>query len=311
MLGQGSALSLPITRLCPDGFLKQHCHLMEKIDHLHGVSDTRKVFVETTTQTISILFVTLTLAASLITTQFIYVRRRRGQETALRDIPAYAIMPKLIGQGIESNRPLHLSLGSAGIGGQNTAVALAGAEMFYHLAEKAAIGDASPIVTLTDASALPLGQDTLRRAYQAHGLGERFKYRNVRWYPSGSRSLAFAAALTAMMGDDDVSANVLAGSFGPELALIMEAAQRHNLPTIAVSDQLEGQAVGYAMSDYILIGEEMFIAGAYLSDSPGKIAEAVTLDILRWVVIVGILYGVLVNSSPVFRQVVRTILGGG
>ena len=36
-------------------------------------------------------------------------------------------------------------------------------------------------------------------------------------------ALAFAAALTATMGDDHVSGNVLAGIYGAELALVLDA----------------------------------------------------------------------------------------
>ena len=117
----------------------------------------------------------------------------------------------------------------------------------------------------------------------------------MRWYPTGDRSLAFAAAITAVMGDDKVSSNVLAGSFGMELALIMHAAQRRNLPTIAVSDQLQGQAIAYALSDYGLIGEEVFTGGAYLSENPGQIAIAVSMDILRWVLILSMLAAMIVT----------------
>jgi hypothetical protein len=153
----------------------------------------------------------------------------------------------LVGNAIESDRPIHLSLGSAGLGGASTLLSIASAEFAYHMIERAAIGDTSPIVTLSDASVLPLAQDSLRRAYQSRGLGAGYKSINARWYPAGSRSLAFAAAITALMGDDRVSSNVMVGSYGPELALITDASKRRKLPIIAVSDQLEGQAVAYAL----------------------------------------------------------------
>jgi hypothetical protein len=78
---------------------------------------------------------------------------------------------------------------------------------------------------------------------------------------------------------------VLAGSFGPELALVLFAAARRNLPTIATSDQLEGQAIAYALSDNALIGEEVFTAGAYLGGTASQIGGVVTTDILRWLLI--------------------------
>jgi hypothetical protein len=146
---------------------------------------------------------------------------------------------------------------------------------------------------------LPLAQDTLRRAYQSRNRLDRFRYSAVRWYPSGSRSLAYAAALTVAIRDDSVSSNILAGSFGPEMALIMEAGARRGSPSLAVSDQLSGQAIAYAFSEYVLIGEEVFAARAYLSESPAKAFDVVRLDLLRWLIVFAIL-------ATFFAQVLTT-----
>jgi hypothetical protein len=93
------------------------------------------------------------------------------------------------------------------------------------------------------------------------------------------------------MGTDHMSANVLTGSYGPELALLLDTAKRHNIPSIAVSDQLEGQAVAYALADHRLIGEEAFVASSYLSDEPGAARKVLAIDVLRLLLIVALLVG--------------------
>jgi hypothetical protein len=237
------------------------------------------------TQVISILILTLTMVVSVVMTQF--VRRRRDIFT-LREVPAYSVLPMIVGQAIEANRPMHVSLGSASIGGSNTLLALASAELAYQTMQRTVIGATPPILTLSDSSALPLGQDTLRRAYASRDLLERYRASSVRWYPAGGRSLAFAAGLTALVGTESVAGNVLAGSYGPELALISDAIIRRNQPLIATSDQLEGQAVAFVMADQPLIGEEIFTAGAYLGETASQIAGVVTQDVLRWLLILAI-----------------------
>jgi hypothetical protein len=240
--------------------------------------------VDTTTQFISIILILAALVALVLATQF---QRRRA--FALRPIAAFEALPGAVGAAIEANRPLHLSLGSAGLGGERTLLALAGAELLYQVARRGAIGAASPLFTVSDPTAIPLGHDTLRRAYQSRGLLERYQPGAVHWYPAGPRSLAFAAALTAVMGDDHVGTNLLAGSFGPELALIGEAAHRRDQAIIAVSDQPEGQAVAYAFSDYPLIGEELFAGGAYLGTDAAHTGALVAQDVLRWLVIAALI----------------------
>jgi hypothetical protein len=274
--------------------------------------------VDSTTQVVSILIIVLATVISTIVTQF--ARRRRDLFT-LRPIPAYTVLPLLIGEGIEANRPVHISIGSAGIGANNTLLTLASIEFAYQVAQRAAIGSTSPILTLSDTSALPLAYDTLRRAYQSRGLLDRYPGGGVRWFPAGPRSLAFAAALTATLADDNVSANVLIGSFGTELALITDSAARRNQAVIASSDQLDGQAIAYATSTDTLIGEEMYNAGAYLGGAASQIASVVTKDILRWLLILGILIptqfyiaddlranGLAILTTPVITAIVAVEL---
>lgn len=241
---------------------------------------------DTTVQLLSILIVLVTFVVSVIVTQFI---RRRKDAFPLRSLAVYARLPRITGEAVEANRPIHLAMGSTGIGDRGTILSLAAAEFFYYVAREAAIGDTSPIITVSNTSAIPLGQDTLRRAYVARNTAERFRANNVRWYPAGSRSLAYAAAITAMQQEDRVSSNIFIGQFGPELALMMDGAHRRRQPSLGGSNLLEGQAVAYALADDVLIGEELFMAGPYLGNEANLTSVAVATDVLRWLLILGIL----------------------
>ncbi len=264
--------------------------------------------MDSTTQALTILIILTAFAVSLIVTQFI---RRRKDAFPLRPLPAYAAIPLFVGEAIEAGRPMHVSFGGAGLGGSNTALTLANAELFYQVAQRNLAG--TTILTVSDPSALPLGYGTLRRALANRRVtASRTQLSNgVRWYPAGARTLVFAAALTGVLGDDRVSGNVLVGSFGPEIALVLETAARRRQSTIAGSIDLDGQAVAYAMADHALIGEEMFVAGAYLGDSAIQRGSVVALDVLRWLLIAGILIAT-VNSirEPVAAALSRLLSGG-
>jgi len=258
------------------------------------------------TRLFTILILVVAFAAVVIATQVI---RRRRDAFPLRLIRAYESLIPQVAAAIEANRPVHLSAGSAGLGGENTLLALVNAELFYRVAQQAAIGATSPIITTSDTTAIPLAYDTLRRAYESRGLLSSYRSSGVRWYPAGPRSLAYAAALTASLGVNNVYANVLVGSFGPELALIAEAAARRDQVLIAASDQLPGQAVAYAVSDQPLIGEEMFAAGAYLGDEASFRAALVAQDLLRWLLIIGLVVAAVAAVSPDFAQLLGNLLG--
>ncbi len=264
--------------------------------------------MSSTTQFVSIIIILLALATNLILTQTI---RRRRSAVPLRPIRAFEMLPLMIGEAVEADRPLHLSFGHVGLGGENTVLALATAELAYQAARRAAIGATAPIVTVSNPSALPLAQDTLRRAYFSRERIVPYSGSQARWYPSNGQTLAFAAALTATMGDERVAGNVLAGSFGPELALALEQAQRRRIPTIATSASLEGQAVAYAMADFPLIGEEVFAAGGYLGESAGQTALVAAQDVLRWLLIAIILVPAAnaLTDGALFETVARLLEG--
>lgn len=259
--------------------------------------------MESTTQVLTTLIILFTLVCSVIVTQFI---RRRSTSFPMRAIPAYDSIPMMTGAAVEAGRPIHVSLGSTGLGGSSTPLTLASAELFYQVTTRNLSG--STVLTLSDPSALPVAYGTLRHAYATRR--ERLGNSTVRWYPNGERSLSFAAALTGVLGDDKVSGNVLVGSFGPEIALVLEAATRRRQSSIAGSADLDGQAVAYGMADQVLIGEELFVAGAYLGGSATQRGSIVTLDLLRWLLILAILIAAA-NSlrEPVIQALTQA--GGG
>ncbi|MFZ4815259.1 MAG: DUF6754 domain-containing protein [Phototrophicaceae bacterium] len=250
--------------------------------------------MDTSLQTITLLTVVLTLAVVGLATAVVIrqrtVARRRGiPEDAilpLRDLPAFVVLPQITAQAIESDRPLLLSTGAATIGGESTLVTLAGLDLAQYAASQVAVGQTPPIFMTSETAVLPLGYDTLRRAYQTRGLPNRARLASSRWYAAGERSLVFAAMLTVTLQNDQVSGNIFVGRFGAELALALAAGQRKGVRSIAGSDDLTGQAVAYAMADGALIGEDLFAAGGYLGDRASQRAALMAQDVLRWAVII-------------------------
>jgi hypothetical protein len=91
--------------------------------------------------------------------------------------------------------------------------------------------------------------------------------------------------------NENVSANIMIGHFGPEAALLTEASDRENVVSIGASDELSGQAVLFANTNDALIGEELFATGAYLGAGPSHTASLTVQDIMRWLVIFALLGG--------------------
>lgn len=246
---------------------------------------------------------TVMIFAILILAIFVNVGRRWQERQPMRPISAIDQLRRMSGTSIEADQPLHLSLGSATVGDETTVLSLLSSDFLYQVARTVAIGDTPPLFTVSDGTAIPLAMDTLRRAYQAEARPNavnRFNFLNdrllsARWYPSGKRSLAFAAALMTVQQDDQVAGNVLLGRYGIELGLILDAAYRHDHLTVASSDQLDGQAIAYGLANDTLIGEEVFAAAAYLSDDPQWQSRNFAIDRMRNFVTAAIIILVIVR----------------
>jgi hypothetical protein len=105
--------------------------------------------------------------------------------------------------------------------------------------------------------------------------------------------MAYAAGAMPLIRDELVSANILSGHFGGEVALLTEAGERSGSLTVAGSDSLPAQAVLFASAEEPLIGEEIYAGGAYLGAGPIHTASLRMLDTLRWILIVLILLGAI------------------
>lgn len=224
--------------------------------------------------------------AVLLGVLFTLIAALRSRTIQLRTIPAYQSLPRALDATVETGKALHFSLGGSAVRDESTLSALAGAEVLYHVAERAAISDAPTLVTLSDPVTLGLAQDVLRQAYKARNRLDKYRPTSAEWYPQGPSSLAFAAGAGTALLDASVMTNVLVGRFGPELALLAENALRTNQTIIAQSDQIEGQAVAYAITPTPLIGEELYVGGAYLSDSRVARGGAAALDVLRYLTVI-------------------------
>jgi len=221
---------------------------------------------------------------------------RRKSTPVFREIPAFARLRKAIGLAVEEGSRLHISLGRGGLTTPQSAAELAGLEMLRRVAELTSASDRPPVATSGDGAIAILSQDALRASGQAV-LSTGYDATAARL--TGLTPFSYAAGVLPVMRDENVSANVLMGNFGIEVALLTDAAERGNTSTMAGSDNLPAQAVLYASAQDPLIGEELYAAGAYIKARPFHTASLIVQDILRWLVVIVILVGAILKLAGV------------
>ncbi len=224
---------------------------------------------------------------------------RKRPEKRLREIPAFAHLGRSVGLAVEAGKRLHIALGYGGVNDVQGASGLVGLTMLQRIARAASISDRPPIASSGEGTLGILSQDTLKSSYQA--IRSENLYDPIYGQISGLTPFSYAAGTLPIIMDQQVSTTVLAGHFGSEVALITDANERVGSQTMAGSDNLEAQAVLYVSSQDPLIGEELYASGAYLNAGLMHQASVRTQDVMRWVVIAGILLGGLLKLIGVIE----------
>lgn len=224
---------------------------------------------------------------------FLLARLRRVRAARLRAIPGLTRLYRAFGLSVEDGTRLLVGLGGKSLLTRDAGAALAGLSLLREFSQKASVSDRPPVAVAGEAALAILAQDTMHAGYRAVGAGEF--YQPVTGRLAGTTPFSSAAGTIPMLRDEDVSLAALVGNFGVEAGLLSEAAERSHVLLIGATSDPAGQAVLYATAPEALIGEELFAAPVYLAGTPGRAANLVLQDILRWLIILGLLLGAVLK----------------
>lgn len=238
---------------------------------------------------IALLFILLCLGLIL----FYFFSDSTREKINLRSIEAFNHFRRQVDLAVESGKRLHISLGRGSINDMQGGAALISLTILDRCARAASNSDRPPVTTSGDGVVTILSQDTLQTTYLSLAAEQRYDPTNARL--TGITPMAFAAGAMPAIQDEYVSANILAGHFGSEVALLTEAGERSQSLTVAGTDSISAQAVLYATADEPLLGEELYAAGAYLGGGAVYTASIRMQDILRWVLIGAIGLGAILK----------------
>lgn len=223
-----------------------------------------------------------------------FLVRGRRQAPSLRPIAAFEALRGLMGRVTEEGKRVHLSLGRSGVGEEQTAVVSAALDVQRSLSREGAALKTAPLVTVADPLVMLTAQDILYRAYRDRGLGAEYDGTQVQLVAPDP--LAYAVGAQDRIDDERTAANVMVGHLREEYLLLGETGAHRDLLQVAGSDALNTQALMISTADHVLLGEEMFAAGAYLARRPASIASLQVQDFLRVLAVIAVLVGVVVKT---------------
>jgi hypothetical protein len=208
----------------------------------------------------------------------------RGRRMIIfRPIPAFRILNQMVSRSVEQGQSLHITLGSGSLIGSHSTIGFSGLVTLENLSRVSLIADRPATCTSGDGGLDILSRDILNQTYRQSiklGINQRAQAR----FTGATPGTYITGTLTALL-DGAFSGSVLIGDFN-NLAILLTGVPFHDHAVLGSTDNLATQAAFYASSDETLLGEDVYVAGAYTAPNSSRSASLLTQDVLRWLVVV-------------------------
>jgi len=219
------------------------------------------------------------LALSTILMIAVLYASKKGRVPKIRKIAAIGAIDEAIGRATEMGRPVHFTPGIGDFYGYDAPMTIAGISVLGYAARKVAEYNTPLIVTFAAPEVEPVITDVVKQAYLAAGKPEAFDPESIRFV--SARQFAYTSAVVGIIHREKVAANLMIGYFAGESMIVAEAG------FLAGAIQVGGTANTYQIPffvvacDHVLISEELYAAGAYLSKDPVQLGAIAGQDWVR------------------------------
>ena len=235
------------------------------------------------------------LAICAMALTMISLSRKEKINVNIRNIGGLNALEESVGRATEMGKPVHFSPGLADIVGIEAPSTFAALEILSYVTTLSAQYDTELVVTIRQPNVLPIAVETVRQGYMTAGRPDMFNEDTVRFFSSNQN--AYATGVLGYMHRAKVAANIMAGTFMGEALIIAEAGAQVGAIQIAITDSLMQLPFFVAACDYTIIGEELFAAGAYLSQDKQKLGGIAAQDVMKLTVMVLVVIGTILVST--------------
>ncbi len=238
---------------------------------------------------VNMLVAVLTLSGLVL----YYIRRaERGGHIFIRKIAGLEAVDEAVGRATEMGRTILFVPGTQDMDQVQT---LAGIAILGRVARLTAEYETALSVPVSRSLVMVACRETVKEAYLATGRPEGYSDDMV-FYLTDDQ-FGYAAALEGIMVREKPAAIFMQGSFFAESLILAETGNAIGAIQIAGTAQASQLPFFVAACDYTLIGEELFVAGAYLSKEPRQLGSLKGQDIGKAILLVLMLVGIVVQST--------------
>ncbi|MFH1654060.1 MAG: DUF6754 domain-containing protein [Pseudomonadota bacterium] len=251
------------------------------------------------------------ILALIITVAILYYieTSRRGKKYYIRKIAGLDAIEEAIGRATEMGRPI---LYIPGIQDMDDVQTMAGLNILSMVSQKVAEYDTPIMVPTCRSLVMTTAREIVKGAFLAAGRPDAYNEQNI-FYVTDEQ-FAFVAHVNGLMVRDKPATCFYMGAFFAESLILAEIGNSVGAIQIAGTAMPSQLPFFIAACDYTLIGEELFAASAYLSQSPQEIGSLKGQDLGKLVAMFVIGLGAIsatiasYSGSAVFNQITDFVI---
>jgi len=237
----------------------------------------------------------LVMLVVLVVSYAYFIQKGKGPNPAqIRRIPALDAVDEAVARAVEMERPVLCIPGWGRILDlEMFPESMAGISTLNYVARLTARYGAELISTIRFPAMLPYAEDTVEQAYIAEGKRDEFKRSEMVRYIT-SDQVPYYTHVMGLVARERPAASIMIGYFSGGVMQICEPGRSVG------SLQIGGCASNVAIlpyfiitCDYVLMSEEVYAAGAYLTKDPEMMAGTVCGDVNKLIAIILLLIGTL------------------
>jgi hypothetical protein len=233
---------------------------------------------------------------------FFMYRASGGNIEKVRKLPPLEAMEDAVGRAIETGRPVLVTYSFTD---DFNAPVMVGLEAVRYVSQLVSEKGGKTLVAVGGARTLPVAIENYRLGCIEGGAPELFDEKNVYFFTN--QQWAYASGVIGLMQRERPASCVFIGPFLVEGIHLGIASRRINTIAIGGNNSYSMAAFMFVTMDYVLLGEEMFAAGAYMSQDPVVISGIACEDLVKWFLGIILVIGALTMSLG--SDIVIRILG--
>ena len=233
----------------------------------------------------------LLLVITSVSVLFFIGRAKAGKQLYIRPIAGLQAVDEAVGRATEMGRPV---LYVPGIMDMDDIQTIAGIAILGRVARKTAEYETPLLVPVCRSVVMSAAQETVKEAYWNAGRPDAYKPEMVRYLTDDQ--FGFAAGVDGIIIREKPAAIFFQGAFYAESLILAETG--HSAGAIQIAGTAMPSQLPFFVTacDYTLIGEELFAAGAYLTEDPRLLGSLKGQDVAKALAIATIIVGVVLES---------------